>query len=313
MGLYEIERGASPFASTGLTHIQGNADEQQKPDILVYYDGSTTDVPTLVCPGHLKLAPAFNGLLPIEIPFFDIERVTTVEGSFAATKKKIRVRCNIQACQDNAVFGVTIQRIPDPRFPVVYEKMYFDSEVSIDPDCVTDCSTRAYLIRDKINADPNSIVVATVETTSSGASGSGSGSGSGTTVNYWLVLEDKSTNADFRAQPEGFDSYTVDVNYSTISYTAGMLRQAYGARFATGKADSTVFRATEIVYRKLTVIGNSGGSSSTASINENYEVQKKLCVVITDAALTNSVNAKTELDAITNGTKSTALYLDKQC
>jgi hypothetical protein len=300
--LYQQAQGNSPYVGS-LVPVQGNAGKQQKPDLLFYYPGLTNDVPTLVCPGHLRLPPYIGSLAPFEIPFFDIVKAVTVVGSATSTKKKVRARCNIEDCVSNETFGVYIRRMPDSRFAVPSEKRYFQMEEDItDESCKTDCTERATIIANMINADSQSIVTATVETTTSGA-----------TTYYWLVLEDKTNDADFRADFEGFGNVAIDVNYSVPNYLLGNLRQAYGPSLGAGKPDSTVMTATEITVRHLAVIGNSGGSSSDASYDPNFEVQLKLYVVLTDAAVSNSAAAKTELDAILNGTKTTALYLDKLC
>lgn len=298
--LYQPEYGVSPFASTGLVQIQGNGSKQQKPAILVYYDGVNADVPTLVCPGHLKLLPAFGDATgnPVEIPYFDIRKIVTVTGSSTVTRKKIRVTCNLENCADNSTFGVKIERIADVRFPNPKEQWYFDFEAGLDEDCTTDCSDRPQILVDKINNNPLSIVVASLDTTTT----------PGTT---YLVLEDKTDNADFRAHFEGFTNYTVVTNYSAPSYTVGQIREIYPS-FASSLAANTALTATEIVFEKRVVKDGFAGTSSFASHNETFEIQRYLAVVLTNAT-TNSAAAKTELDAITNGTKTTSLYLDKNC
>lgn len=301
-GLLQRELGVSPFASPGLVNLQGTADETQKPDILVFYPGDDTSVPTLVCPGHLKLLAAYGDTLgnPVEIPYHDIRRIVSVTGSATNAKKKIQATCNLANCTDNSTFGVYIQRIPDPRFPNTYEQRYFGFEEGFDEDCTTDCTERAQILADKINADPNAIVTATVDSTT-------------VPGEYRLILEDKTDNADFRAHFEGFTDYTVVTNYGAPNYTVGKIREIYPS-FAPSLAATVVLTATEITFEQRVAKDGFGGTSSTASYNATFQIERKLCVVLTNAANTNSAAAKTELDVIINGTKTpVSLYLDKLC
>jgi len=328
--LGDVELGKSPFLSPGITHWSGNAITNTQPDFLCFYDGATSEVPALECGGLVALKAPITGGQTVKLAYNDIIKAITVSGAVGGAKLKVKAVCLLGTnCAAQPRFGVTIERRPGFNFAQGYKKHFIVDETGEAAGCTTDCTTRAQVIADQINADPYSIVTATVEkvanvtntltttgtaTSTYTATGTATTTATGTALGYWLILEAKDASYDFIATFEGFTSKTVVQARTFDTYTAKSLRAQYGSTlFPITYADTKTFKAYEIKYRGVEPFGGRGEGGSQGRPHDALRFVEKSGVVLFDTADTESAAADTELAAILNYGKTASLYHDKLC